>query len=133
MTRRSSASNVYFGMFIQWWALKQGIRCGLAAQSSILRKDMPFASMRSFRHAIVHRSPKMTEKTPHGALLSAVSQYLEMMYDGDLSRFDAVFAPTAQLHGVQEGQVRACCRPPSIVGCFPRVHRPSRRMRRVSR
>ena len=48
----------------------------------------------------------MTEKTPHGALLSAVSQYLEMMYDGDLSRFDAVFAPTAQLHGVQEGQVR---------------------------
>ena len=29
-----------------------------------------------------------------------------MMYDGDLSRFDTVFAPTAQLHGVQEGQVR---------------------------
>jgi Putative lumazine-binding len=48
----------------------------------------------------------MTEKTAHGALLSAVSQYLEMMYDGDLGRFDAVFAPTAQLHGVQEGEVR---------------------------
>jgi hypothetical protein len=48
----------------------------------------------------------MTEKTAHGTLLSAVSQYLEMMYDGDLSRFDAVFAPTAQLHGVQESQVR---------------------------
>jgi putative lumazine-binding protein len=48
----------------------------------------------------------MTEKTAHGTLLSAVSQYLEMMYDGDLSRFDAVFAPTARLHGVQGGQVR---------------------------
>jgi hypothetical protein len=48
----------------------------------------------------------MTETTAHGTLLSAVSQYLEMMYDGDLSRFDAVFAPTAQLHGVSEGQVR---------------------------
>jgi hypothetical protein len=55
---------------------------------------------------MTHRSLKMTENTAHGALLSAVSQYLEMMYDGDLSRFDAVFAPTAQLHGVAEGQVR---------------------------
>ena len=48
----------------------------------------------------------MTEKTDYGTLLSAVGQYLDMMYDGDLSRFDAVFATTAQLHGVQEGQVR---------------------------
>ena len=48
----------------------------------------------------------MTEKTAHGTLLAAVSQYLDMMYDGDLSRFDAVFAPTAQLHGVPDGQVR---------------------------
>jgi hypothetical protein len=48
----------------------------------------------------------MTETTAHGALLAAASQYLEMMYDGDLSRFDAVFAPTAQLHGVQDAQVR---------------------------
>ena len=53
----------------------------------------------------------MNEKTAHGntavcCLLSAVSQYLEMIYDGDLNRFDAVFAPSAQLHGVQEGQVR---------------------------
>jgi len=48
----------------------------------------------------------MTELTAHGELLAAVSQYLEMMYDGDLTRFDAVFTPTAQLHGVQGGQVR---------------------------
>ena len=48
----------------------------------------------------------MTENTAPGALLSAVSQYFEMMYDSDLSRFDAVFAPTAQLHGVAEDQVR---------------------------
>jgi hypothetical protein len=51
----------------------------------------------------------MTETTAHGALLAAASQYLEMMYDGDLNRFDAVFAPTAQLHGVQDGQVRVLC------------------------
>ena len=48
----------------------------------------------------------MTEKTAHGALLAAVNQYFDLRYDADLSRFDAVFAPTAQLHGVNEGQVR---------------------------
>ena len=48
----------------------------------------------------------MTENVPHSTLLSAVSQYFEMMYDADLSRFDAVFAPTAQLHGVHDGHVR---------------------------
>lgn len=48
----------------------------------------------------------MTENAPHDALVSAVSQYFEMMYNADLSRFDAVFAPTAQLHGVHEGHVR---------------------------
>ena len=48
----------------------------------------------------------MTETTTQDGLLSAVSQYFDLMYDGDLSRFDAVFAPTAQLHGVNEGQVR---------------------------
>lgn len=48
----------------------------------------------------------MTEKTAHDGVLSAVNQYLDMMYDGDLNRFDAVFASTAQLHGVSGEQVR---------------------------
>ncbi|MDR3467134.1 MAG: nuclear transport factor 2 family protein [Xanthobacteraceae bacterium] len=48
----------------------------------------------------------MTGKTAPETLLAAVNQYLEMMYDGDLSRFDTVFAPTAQLHGVNDGQLR---------------------------
>jgi len=48
----------------------------------------------------------MTEKTAQCALLSALDRYLDMMYDSDLDRFDSVFAPTAQLHGVNEGQVR---------------------------
>ena len=48
----------------------------------------------------------MTEKTAQCALLSAVDRYLDMMYDSELDRFDTVFAPTAQLHGVNEGQVR---------------------------
>jgi Putative lumazine-binding len=50
--------------------------------------------------------PTMTEETAQRALLSAVDRYLDMMYDGELERFDSVFAPTAQLHGVNEGQVR---------------------------
>jgi putative lumazine-binding protein len=48
----------------------------------------------------------VTEKTAHDGLLAAVNQYLEMMYDGDLNRFDTVFAPTAQLHGISGEQVR---------------------------
>ena len=48
----------------------------------------------------------MTAKTAPETLLAAVNHYLEMMYDGDLSRFDTVFAPTAQLHGVNDGQLR---------------------------
>src|ERR1700693_6276023 len=83
-------------LFVAFWQLNLA---HFARTCPLLRCDLS-------AHAINHQSLKMTEKTAHGTLLSAVSQYLEMMYDGDLSRFDAVFAPTAQLHGVQEGQVR---------------------------
>lgn len=35
-------------------------------------------------------------------LQSAVQRYFDLMYDCDVSRFDQVFHPTAQLHGVDE-------------------------------
>ncbi len=36
-------------------------------------------------------------------LLEAVERYLALMYDCDVSRFDQVFAPSAQLHGLRDG------------------------------
>lgn len=40
------------------------------------------------------------------ALLEAVERYFETMYDNDLERFDRVFAPTANLHGLRDGSLR---------------------------
>jgi hypothetical protein len=34
------------------------------------------------------------------SLHAALERYLELMYDCDVSRFDDVFAPTVQLHGL---------------------------------
>ena len=40
------------------------------------------------------------------ALLDAVGRYFELMFDSDISRFDQVFAPSAQLQGLRDGQLR---------------------------
>ena len=40
------------------------------------------------------------------SLHDAVERYLDLMFDGDVSRFDDVFAPTAQLHGLRDGNLR---------------------------
>ena len=40
------------------------------------------------------------------SLLAAVEGYFDLMYDNDVSRFDQVFAPSAQLHGLRDGQLR---------------------------
>jgi hypothetical protein len=40
------------------------------------------------------------------SLLDAVERYFDLMFDGDLSRFDEVFAPSAQLHGLRDGNLR---------------------------
>ena len=48
----------------------------------------------------------MTNTDTHQALLAAVEQYFEMMFDSDVSRFDRVFAPTAQLHGLRDNNLR---------------------------
>jgi len=38
-------------------------------------------------------------------LTEAVQLYLDLMYDGDVGKFDRVFAATSQLHGFREGKM----------------------------
>ena len=40
------------------------------------------------------------------ALLNAVECYFDLMFDGDVARFDQVFAESAQLHGLRDGSLR---------------------------
>ena len=44
-------------------------------------------------------------KAPTPPLLEAIQRYFNLMYDCDVSMFDRVFRPTAQLHGFREGQM----------------------------
>ena len=39
-------------------------------------------------------------------LLDAVERYFDLMFDGDVERFDRVFADSAQLHGLRDGNLR---------------------------
>jgi hypothetical protein len=48
----------------------------------------------------------MTENSSLQALQEAVERYFTLMYDNDVSRFDRVFAPTAQLHGFRDAELR---------------------------
>ena len=48
----------------------------------------------------------MTDAATHRSLIAAVEKYFEMMFDSDVRRFDQVFAPTAQLHGLRDGNLR---------------------------
>ena len=47
----------------------------------------------------------MHDHPPHAPLLEAVERYFALMYDNDVSRFDQVFAPSAQLHGLRDGEL----------------------------
>jgi len=47
----------------------------------------------------------MSEQPASASLLEAVEHYLTLMYDCDVSRFDQVFAPSAQLHGLRDGEL----------------------------
>jgi Putative lumazine-binding len=40
------------------------------------------------------------------ALWEAVERYFDLMFDGDVTRFDQVFAESAVLHGLREGSLR---------------------------
>jgi hypothetical protein len=42
----------------------------------------------------------------HHSLLAAVERYFDLMFDSDVSRFEQVFAPSAQLHGLRDGALR---------------------------
>jgi len=48
----------------------------------------------------------MTDAATHESLIAAVERYFETMFDCNVSRFDQVFAPTAQLHGLRDGNLR---------------------------
>lgn len=48
----------------------------------------------------------MTERAILPALLDAVGRYFDLMYDADTSHFDQVFAASAQLHGLRDGNLR---------------------------
>ena len=48
----------------------------------------------------------MTEGPNLAPLLEAVERYFMLMYDNDVSQFDRVFAPTAQLHGFRDAELR---------------------------
>jgi putative lumazine-binding protein len=47
----------------------------------------------------------MNEQPTAAPLLEAVERYLALMYDCEVSRFDQVFAPSAQLHGLRDGEL----------------------------
>jgi len=48
----------------------------------------------------------MTESPDVAPLLKAVERYFTLMYDNDVSQFNDVFAPTAQLHGFRDAELR---------------------------
>lgn len=47
----------------------------------------------------------MSENAATRNLLEAVQRYFDLMYDCDVSTFDRVFRPSAQLHGFREGEM----------------------------
>jgi hypothetical protein len=48
----------------------------------------------------------MPDHATSDSLLAAVERYFDLMFDGDVSRFSDVFAPSAQLHGLRDGSLR---------------------------
>jgi Putative lumazine-binding len=48
----------------------------------------------------------MNQNLPLEPLLEAVDRYFALMYDNDVLRFDSVFAPSAQLHGLRDGELK---------------------------
>lgn len=48
----------------------------------------------------------MPDRTTCHSLLDAVDRYFELMFDSEVSRFDHVFALSAQLHGLRDRNLR---------------------------
>jgi len=51
------------------------------------------------------RKPVMPDTMTTRSLLDAVERYFDLMFDGDVERFDQVFAGSAQLHGLRDGNL----------------------------
>jgi hypothetical protein len=66
---------------------------------------MPEPSIRAQYQAEIKRNQDMTA-TLFRELTEAVQRYLDLMYDCDVAKFDAVFYPTVQLHGYRSGRMR---------------------------
>ena len=47
----------------------------------------------------------MTDHATCVSLLDAVGRYFELMFDSDVLRFEQVFASSAQLHGLRDGDL----------------------------
>jgi hypothetical protein len=48
----------------------------------------------------------MPDRTSYHSLLDAVDRYFDLMFDSEVSRFDQVFASSAQLHGLRDRNLR---------------------------
>jgi hypothetical protein len=48
----------------------------------------------------------MPDRTSYHSLLDAVERYFDLMFDNEVSRFDRVFASSAQLHGLRDQNLR---------------------------
>jgi hypothetical protein len=48
----------------------------------------------------------MSDRSTFHPLTDAVERYFDLMFDNDVSRFDQVFASSAQLHGLRDGKLR---------------------------
>jgi hypothetical protein len=51
-------------------------------------------------------NPAMSDHSTCQSLHGAVERYFNLMFDNDVSRFDQVFASSAQLHGLRDGHLR---------------------------
>jgi hypothetical protein len=50
--------------------------------------------------------PAMPDRSSCHPLIGAVERYFDLMFDNDVSRFDGVFASSAQLHGLRDAKLR---------------------------
>ena len=76
-------------------------------QNSLLCKDAPQSTMSWFTaSATSARARIVTEHATYLSLLDAVGRYFDLMFDSDVSHFDQVFASSAQLHGLRDGNLR---------------------------
>jgi hypothetical protein len=53
-----------------------------------------------------NRGTIMPDALTTRSLLDAVERYFDLMFDGDVGCFDQVFAKSAQLHGLRDGNLR---------------------------